>query len=204
MRPERANKRGLNGPFGFSKKLYFRKGNTMATPKLEKLEKRIAESRAMALVSGIAIVGFAILSRRYSYLAENERLKDPEYRAEQERIRAERQRLREQELETQRRKYEYEQEKLKLEAENRKLDKEREKAAEAIEKIDKYHASMRNLDDYGLVDAAYSILDILKGVEPDNPMRYRALSCLSDFVKQAGYTDTKRRITDIMNTIEAM
>lgn len=171
---------------------------------VERYEKKASRSSLLAGAGAVATILLAIASRGYSSMAEKERQKDPVYKAEREKERIEKQKLREQELETERKRYEYEKERLRLESENRKLDKERERSADILSKIDEYKRGGEDMDDYSIVDAAYSILDMLKSGPVNEQNKYRAMSCLSEFKNYTKRKETDYKIDSVIAKIEVL
>jgi len=193
--------------------------------KIEELSKKSRGSGVFGVVSIVfGIIGL-VLSYGYSQEAdrtiEAERAANPEYQAllkareEQDRIdrdkdRADQQQrylansaVREKELEAQKERYIYEQEKLKVDQENKRLSDIQAMNTDAMALLDKYE-NPTELDDYGLIDAAYEIMDILKQEGITEQVKYRGLKRISEF---KGYTDkrsTDEKLDGIIAKIERM
>lgn len=193
--------------------------------KIDELSRKARGSGVFGAVSIVfGIIGL-VLSYGYSQEAdrtiEAERAANPEYQAllrkreEQERIDREKDRVdqqqrylansavKEKELEAQKERYIYEQEKLKLDQENKRLSDIQAMNTDAMALLDKYE-NPTELDDYGLIDAAYEIMDILKQEGITEQVKYRGLKRISEF---KGYTDkrsTDEKLDGIISKIERM
>ena len=192
----------------------------------QKFEKNLSRSKKSKVAAGASLLGtflFFLLSAWFKSEADAAQWSDPDY-LEQYRKKEEANRVvREKELEAQKEKYileqrqladraeerqqrySLEQEKLAMEKENKRLDAERQAKAEAMAQISEFESGIDDLDDYARVDAAYSILDILKECDAtDERVKYRALSCISKFVTDKMSADTKKRLEGIMAEIKGM
>lgn len=165
--------------------------------KLEKLYK--GERRgAVAAIFGLVTMVLGILATSgYSAAIEQEKYNDPEYRAQKAREREEQQRIREKELDLER-------EKLKVEQENKRLDEVRERNFNVLRKIDEYADQTEELDDYGMVDTAYRIRDLLKAEGISEQTKYRAMACISGFADSCDRYDTQEKLEDIIDEIKAI
>ena len=193
--------------------------------KIDELSKKARGSGVFGVVS--ILLGAVGLWLSYGYsseadrVIESERANNPEYqtllrkREEQERIDREKDRadqqqrylansaVREKELEAQKERYIYEQEKLKVDQENKRISDIQAMNTDAMALLDKYETPSE-LDDYGLIDAAYEIMDILKQEGITEQVKYRGLKRISEF---KGYTDkrsTDEKLDGIIAKIERM
>lgn len=183
-------------------------------------------------ISGIlGVLGFIggtialIMSKGYSDEANSEieatRAANPEYQAmlrereERNRIELEKEReekqqryladraTREKELETEKQRYILEQEKLKVDQENKRLSSIQQMNVEAMETLEEY-TDLSDLDDYGLVDAAYKIMDILKKEGITEQVKYRGLAKISAFKDYTTSSDTDKKLDEIIHKIERL
>lgn len=169
----------------------------MAKTTVEKFEKKARGSVGVGIVSLlISVIGF-IAARGYSDEAEKERRRDPAYLEELRKREAQKQALREKELEAEKQRYILEQEKLKVEAENKRLSDIQAMNTEALEKLDGW-ADPEDLDDYGLIDAAYQILDILSKDGVSEQVKYRGMKRISEFRNFCVSRDTHRKLEEIL------
>lgn len=169
----------------------------MAKNTVEKLEKKARGSVGVGIVSlVISVIGF-IAACGYSDEAEKERRRDPVYLEELHKKEARRQALREKELEAERERYILEQEKLKVDAENKRLSDIQEMNTKALETLDSW-SSTDDLDDYGLVDAAYQILDILEQDGITEQVKFRGMKRIAEFRNCCVSRDTHRRLEEIL------
>lgn len=173
----------------------------MENKKTERLAKKAGQSMVIGVVSFIASVIAVVISSGYATAAEQERMNDPEYKAEQEKLRQEEQKMRALELETQRQKYALEQEKMKMNAENKRLSAIRENSVEALEKIDKIAEATGELDDYGYVDAAYRIAELFEDAELEDRVKYRAAATISGFIPYTTSSETDKKLEEIIGKI---
>ena len=157
-----------------------------------------------AIFSFIGCIALALLSSGYSTMAENERRRDPEYLAQVKKREEEQRQLALQKAEADKQKYIYEQEKLKLEAENKKLEKEREKRDEALNSIKGFADNAYSMEDYERIDAAFTILDILKEGKFDEQVKYRALACLSELIRYSEGVKAEQKLKSIASEIEKL
>lgn len=193
--------------------------------KIEELSRKSRGSGVFGVVSIVfGIIGL-VLSYGYSQEAdrtiEAERAANPEYQAllkareEQDRIdrdkdRADQQQrylansaVREKELEAQKERYIYEQEKLKVDQENKRLSDIQAMNTDAMALLDKYE-NPTELDDYGLIDAAYEIMDILKQEGITEQVKYRGLKRISEFKSYTDKRSTDEKLDGIIAKIERM
>lgn len=164
--------------------------------KLERLYKGERRGAAAAILGLVTMIVGILAASGYSSAIEQEKFNDPEYRAQKAKEREEQQRIREKELDLER-------EKLKVEQENKKLDEIREKNFNALRKIDEYADQTDELDDYGMVDTAYRIRDLLKTEGISEQTKYRAMACISGFADSCGHYDTQDKLEDIIDEIKA-
>lgn len=169
----------------------------MAKTTVEKLEKKARGSVGVGVVSLlVSVIGF-IAACGYSDEAEKERRRDPAYLEELRKREAQREAMREKELEAEKQRYILEQEKLKVEAENKRLSDIQAMNTEALEMLDGW-ADPEDLDDYGLIDAAYQILDILSKDGVSEQVKYRGMKRISEFRNFCVSRDTCRKLEEIL------
>ena len=193
--------------------------------KIEELSKKARGSGVFGVISTVlGIIGLTLsygYSREADKVIETEKAANPEYqamvrqqreweRAQQEKERIDQQQrylansaVKEKELEAQKERYIYEQEKLKVDQENKRMSDIQAMNTDAMALLDKYE-NPTELDDYGLIDAAYEIMDILKQEGITEQVKYRGLKRISEF---KGYTDkrsTDEKLDGIIAKIERM
>jgi len=164
--------------------------------KLERLYRGERRSAAATVIGFVTLVLGIISAAGYSSAIEQEKYNDPEYRAQKAKEREEQQRIREKELDLER-------EKLKVEQENKRLDEVREKNFNILRKIDEYADQTGELDDYGMIDTAYRIRDLLKAEGITEQTKYRAMACISGFADSCGHYNTQDKLDDIIDEIKA-
>ena len=182
----------------------------MNESKVTKYENKSSGCTIGAILSFIGTIALAVLSNVYSGKAENERRRDPEYLAEVRRQEAEKHELAMKEAEARKQRYIYEQEKLKIDEANRKLDAEREEAAnaqkkknDALEAIKDIQDQADDMEDYELIDSAYSLLELAKDCK-DEQVKYRALACMTELERQSVGWKAKQKLESIAGEIEKL
>lgn len=197
----------------------------MENERLSSLYKKERISKIFGVVSFVGGIIALILSKGYSTEANGEieamRASNPEYQAmlrareEQNRIEREKERAdkqqryladsaaKEKELEAEKQRYILEQEKLKVDQENKRLSSIQAMNVEAMETLEEY-TDLSNLDDYGLVDAAYKIMDILKKEGITEQVKYRGLAKISAFKDYTTSSDTDKKLDEIIHKIERL
>lgn len=174
----------------------------MNEAKINSLNKKAGNSMLLGILGIIgSVIAFA-MGASYSSEAEAERMRDPQYQEALRKREAEQRALREKELEAEKQRYILEQEKLKAAEENRKLSAVQDlnaKAREAIEAVD-----ADDLDDYGIIDAAYRIMDILSQEGITEQVRYRGLAKISSFKDYTEKTATDEKLDEILAKIERL
>lgn len=197
----------------------------MENERLSGLYKKERISKIFGVVSFVGGIIALILSKGYSTEANGEieamRAANPEYQAmlkakeEQKQIEREKERIdkqqryladsatKEKELEAEKQRYILEQEKLKVDQENKRLSSIQAMNVEAMETLEEY-TDLSDLDDYGLVDAAYKIMDILKKEGITEQVKYRGLAKISAFKDYTTSSDTDKKLDEIIHKIERL
>lgn len=197
----------------------------MENERLSGLYKKERISKVLGVLSFVGGVIALILSKGYSNEANGEieamRAANPEYQAmlkakeEQKQIEREKERIdkqqryladsatKEKELEAEKQRYILEQEKLKVDQENKRLSSIQAMNVEAMETLEEY-TDLSDLDDYGLVDAAYKIMDILKKEGITEQVKYRGLAKISAFKDYTTSSDTDKKLDEIIHKIERL
>lgn len=165
----------------------------MNDQKVRKLETKASVSAAASILSLIGCFIWAVVSSEFSSKANNEKMKDPEYRE-----------MIVKRAEADRQKYLYLQEQRKAEEETKKLQKEQEKKESALNSISDIMRDIDKMDDYERIDAAYRVHDIIKNGKYDEQVKYRALACISCLKDASDERRTERKIEDIGAEIEAL
>ena len=193
--------------------------------KIEELSKKARGSGVFGVISTVlGIIGLALsygYSREADKVIETEKAANPEYqamvrqqreweRAQQEKERIDQQQrylansaVKEKELEAQKERYIYEQEKLKVDQENKRMSDIQAMNTDAMALLDKYE-NPTELDDYGLIDAAYEIMDILKQEGITEQVKYRGLKRISEFKTYTDKRSTDEKLDGIIAKIERM
>ena len=197
----------------------------MENERLSGLYKKERISKVLGVLSFVGGVIALILSKGYSNEANGEieamRAANPEYQAmlkakeEQKQIEREKERIdkqqryladsatKEKELEAEKQRYILEQEKLKVDQESKRLSLIQAMNVEAMETLEEY-TDLSDLDDYGLVDAAYKIMDILKKEGITEQVKYRGLAKISAFKDYTTSSDTDKKLDEIIHKIERL
>ena len=193
--------------------------------KIEELSKKARGSGVFGVISTVlGIIGLVLsygYSREADKVIETEKAANPEYqamvrqqreweRAQQEKERIDQQQrylansaVKEKELEAQKERYIYEQEKLKVDQENKRMSDIQAMNTDAMALLDKYE-NPTELDDYGLIDAAYEIMDILKQEGITEQVKYRGLKRISEFKSYTDKRSTDEKLDGIIAKIERM
>ena len=194
----------------------------------DRIEVLSGKSRVSTVAGVIGVVVGIIglfLGKGYSDEANREietrKATNPEYQAmvrqqkEWERAQQEKERIdnqqryladksvREKQLEADKQRYILEQERLKVENENKKLSDIQEMNKDAMATLDQYE-NPTNLDDYGLIDAAYEIMDILKQEGISEHVKYRGLKRVSEFKNFTEKRSTDEKLDGIIAKIERL
>ena len=194
----------------------------------DRIEVLSGKSRVSTVAGVIGVVAGIIglfLGKGYSDEANREietrKATNPEYQAmvrqqkEWERAQQEKERIdnqqryladrsvKEKQLEADRQRYILEQERLKVESENKKLSDIQEMNKDAMATLNQYE-NPTNLDDYGLIDAAYEIMDILKQEGINEQVKYRGLKRVSEFKNFTEKRSTDEKLDGIIAKIERL
>lgn len=174
----------------------------MNEARINSLNKKAGNSIILGILGIIgSVIAFA-MGASYSNEAEAERMRDPQYQEALRKREAEQRALRMKQIEAEKERYILEREKLKVDEENRKLSAVQDLNAKALEEIEEFDPD--DLDDYGIIDAAFKIMDILRQEGITEQVKYRGLAKISSFKDYTEESKTDEKLDEILGKIERL